>query len=155
MQASNLGNYYEDFIVGDVIHHSLSKTITESDNSMFCLMTMNHHPVHINSDYAQKTQHGRILTVGTLVFSLTVGITVPDISGKAVANLNYEQIDHLAPVFIGDTLYAKTTILDKRESRTKKDRGIIYVETEGYNQHKESVIRFRRNVLIYKKGAAL
>lgn len=155
MLESNLGNYYESFVVGDVIHHSLSKTITESDNNFFCLLTMNHHPVHINRDYASKTQHGQILVVGTLVFSLTVGITVPDISGKAVANLNYEKIDHLAPVFVGDTIYAKTTILDKRESKSKNDRGILYVETEGYNQNKESVIRFRRNVLVYKKGVVL
>lgn len=155
MLESNLGNYYESFVVGDVIHHSLSKTITESDNNIFCLLTMNHHPVHINCDYAAKTQHGQILVVGTLVFSLTVGITVPDISGKAVANLNYETIDHLAPVFVGDTIYAKTTILDKRESKSKNDRGILYVETEGYNQNKESVIRFRRNVLVYKKGVVL
>lgn len=155
MLESNLGNYYESFVVGDVIHHSLSKTITESDNNFFCLLTMNHHPVHINRDYASKTQHGQILVVGTLVFSLTVGITVPDISGKAVANLNYETIDHLAPVFVGDTIYAKTTILDKRESKSKNDRGILYVETEGYNQKSESVIRFRRNVLVYKKGVVL
>ena len=86
--------------------------------------------------------------VGTLVFSLVVGMTVPDISGKAIANLGYEDIEHLAPVFIGDTLYAETTILSKRASQTKKDRGIVYVETIGYNQRGENVISFRRNVLI-------
>lgn len=151
MQASNMGNYYEDFVVGDEISHSLSKTITESDNNLFCLLTMNHHPVHLNLDYAQKKQHGQILVVGTLVFSLVVGMTVPDISGKAVANLDYEKIEHLAPVFIGDTIYAKTKILDKRESKSKKDRGIIYVETVGVNQKGVEVLRFRRHVLIYKK----
>ena len=146
-----MGNYYEDFVVGDEISHSLSKTITESDNNLFCLLTMNHHPVHLNLDYAQKKQHGQILVVGTLVFSLVVGMTVPDISGKAVANLDYEKIEHLAPVFIGDTIYAKTKILDKRESKSKKDRGIIYVETVGVNQKGVEVLRFRRHVLIYKK----
>ena len=112
---------------------------------------MNYHPLHTNVDYASKQQHGKILVVGTLVFSLVVGITVPDISGKAIANLDYEKIEHLAPTFIGDTIYARTKILECRESRTKKDRGIVYVETTGYNQKGENVIRFRRHILI-KRG---
>ena len=148
MEASKLGLYFEEFEVGGKIHHSLSKTIFESDNNFFSLLTMNHHPVHTNTDYAQNNQYGKILVVGTLVFSLVVGMTVPDISGKAIANLGYEDIEHLAPVFIGDTLYAETTILSKRASQTKKDRGIVYVETIGYNQRGENVISFRRNVLI-------
>ena len=90
------------------------------------------------------------MVVGTLVFSLTVGMTVPDISGKAIANLDYESIKHLNPVFIGDTLYARTTILDKRESRSKNDRGIIYVETIASNQNGVDVLSFRRHVLIKK-----
>ena len=135
MKQSFLGLYYEDFVVGEEIRHSLSKTIFESDNNFFSLMTMNHHPVHTNVDYAGKNQHGRILVVGTLVFSLAVGITVPDISGKAIANLDYENIVHLNPVFIGDTIYVRTRVLDKRESRTKNDRGIIYVESIAYNQN--------------------
>ncbi|MEA5127272.1 MAG: MaoC family dehydratase [Proteiniphilum sp.] len=151
MKQSVLGLYFEDFIVGEEIEHSLSKTIFESDNNLFSLMTMNHHPVHTNIDYAEKNQHGKILVVGTLVFSLVVGMTVPDISGKAVANLGYEDIKHLAPVFINDTIYAKTKILGKRESKTKPDRGIIYVETIGYNQNGEDVISFRRNVLVKKE----
>jgi len=150
MTPSTLGHYFEEFTVGETINHALSKTIFESDNNLFSLITMNHHPVHTNLDYARKNQHGKILVVGTLVFSLVVGITVPDISGKAIANLGYEKIDHLAPVHIGDTLYAKTSILSKQESATKKDRGIVYVETTGYNQNKEEVIKFRRNVLIKK-----
>lgn len=152
MKESNIGNYYEDFIVGETINHQLSKTIFESDNNLFSLLTMNYHPVHTNVDYASKQQHGQILVVGTLVFSLVVGITVPDISGKAIANLDYENIKHLAPTFIGDTIYAKTTVLDKRESRSKTDRGIVYVETVGYNQKNEAVISFRRHVLIKKRG---
>lgn len=151
MNAQGIGNYYDDFVVGETIEHSLSKTIFESDNNLFSLLTMNYHPVHTNADYALKQQHGKILVVGTLVFSLVVGITVPDISGKAIANLDYENIRHLAPTFIGDTLYAKTTVIDKRESRSKTDRGIVYVETIGYNQKNEPVISFRRHVLI-KKG---
>ncbi|WP_315352188.1 MaoC family dehydratase [Phocaeicola abscessus] len=150
MKQSVLGLYYEDFIEGEEIHHSLSKTIFESDNNMFSLLTMNHHPVHTNIDYAQKNQHGKILVVGTLVFSIVVGMTVPDISGKAIANLGYEEVKHLAPVFINDTIYARTKILSKRESKSKPDRGIVYVETIGYNQAGVDVISFRRNVLIKK-----
>ena len=151
MKHSVLGLYFEDFIVGKEITHSLSKTIFESDNNFFSLLTMNHHPVHTNLDYAQDSQHGKILVVGTLVFSLVVGMTVPDISGKAIANLGYDDIKHLNPVFINDTLYARTLILEKRESHSKKDRGVVYVETIGYNQHGVDVISFRRSVLIKKK----
>lgn len=114
-------------------------------------MTMNHHPVHTNIDYASKNQHGKILVVGTLVFSLAVGITVPDISGKAIANLGYENIKHLNPVFINDTIYVRSRILDKRESKTKSDRGIIYVESIAYNQDGIDVLSFRRHVLIKKR----
>ena len=152
MKSSVLGLYYEDFVIGEEIKHSLSKTIFESDNNFFSLLTMNHHPVHTNVDYAAKNQHGRILVVGTLVFSLTVGITVPDISGKAIANLDYEGIKHLAPVFLGDTIYVRTKILDKRESRSKNDRGIIYVESVAYNQHGVDVLSFRRHVLVKKQN---
>ena len=150
MIPSKLGHYFDDFVVGETIEHALSKTIIESDNNFFSLLTMNHHPVHTNLDYAEKNQHGKLLVVGTLVFSLVVGMTVPDISGKAIANLGYEDIRHLSPVFIGDTICAKTTILDKRASKTKLDRGIIYVETIGYNQPGEPVISSRRNVLVKK-----
>ena len=151
MNQSVLGLYYEDFVVGDEIKHSLSKTIFESDNNFFSLLTMNYHPVHINLDYASKNQHGKILVVGTFVFSLAVGITVPDISGKAIANLEYECIKHLNPVFLNDTIYVRTRILDKRESKTKNDRGIIYVESIASNQNGVDVLSFRRKVLVKKR----
>jgi len=151
MIPSKLGSYYEEFIIGEEIQHELSKTIFESDNNLFSLLTMNHHPVHTNLDYAEKNQHGKILVVGTLVFSLAVGITVPDISGKAIANLGYEDVKHLNPVFIGDTIYAKTKVIDKVESKQKPDRGIVHVETIAYNQHGENVLSFRRKVLIKKQ----
>ena len=125
MEPSKLGMYFEEFEVGQEIQHSLSKTIFESDNNFFSLLTMNHHPVHTNMDYAQKNQHGQLLVVGTLVFSIVVGMTVPDISGKAIANLGYEDVKHLRPVFVNDTIYAKTRILSKRESQSKPDRGIV------------------------------
>lgn len=151
METSKMGSYYEEFVVGEVINHSLSKTIFECDNNFFSLMTMNHHPIHTNIDYAGNSKHQKLLVVGTLVFSIVVGMTVPDISGKAIANLDYESIKHLGPVFINDTIYAKTKILEKRESRSKSDRGIVYVETIAYNQNRDEVLSFRRHVLIKKK----
>lgn len=152
MEGFTIGRYLEEFTQGEIIQHTTSKTIFESDNNLFSLLTMNHHPVHTNSDYAAKQQHGQILVVGTLVFSLVVGFSVPDISGKAIANLAYENIEHLSPVFVNDTIYAKTRILDISVSKSKNDRGIVYVETIGYNQRNEDVIRFRRKVLIKKKS---
>ncbi|MBQ4634821.1 MAG: MaoC family dehydratase [Akkermansia sp.] len=150
MKQSVLGLYFEDFEVGSEIVHSLSKTIFESDNNFFSLLTMNHHPLHTNIDYAGKNQHGRVLVVGTLVFSLAVGITVPDISGKAIANLGYDEVNHLNPVFVNDTIYVRTRVLDKRESQSKPDRGIIHVESIASNQHGIDVLSFRRHVLIKK-----
>ncbi len=147
----SFGNFYEDFIVGETIRHASSKTIFESDNNFFSLLTMNHHPVHLDINYAEQQQHGKILVVGTLVFSLAVGLTVADISGKAVANLGYESVKHLKPTFIGDTIYARTEILDKRESSSKDDRGIVSVITYASNQNNEDVLSFERSVLIKKR----
>ncbi len=152
MNKSVLGLYYEEFEIGGEIRHSLSKTIFESDNNFFSLLTMNHHPVHTNADYACRNQHGKIMVVGTLVFSLAVGITVPDISGKAIANLGYDEVKHLAPVFVNDTIYVRSRILDKRESKSKPDRGIIHVESVAYNQYGDDVLSFRRHVLIKKNN---
>lgn len=152
MSTFELGRYFEEFTAGETIYHSTSKTIFESDNNLFSLLTMNHHPLHTNMDFATTSQYGKILVVGTLVFSLVVGITVPDISGKAIANLAYENINHLAPVFINDTIYARTQILECIPSKSKPDRGILYVETTGYNQHKQDVIQFRRKVLIKRQA---
>lgn len=152
MKQFGIGHYFEDFVAGETIHHATSKTIFESDNNLFSLLTMNHHPVHTNLDYASKQQHGKILVVGTLVFSLAVGITVPDISGKAIANLGYEEIKHLAPVFINDTIYARTKILDCIPSKSKDDRAIIYVETYATNQDGIDVLSFRRKILVKRKN---
>jgi acyl dehydratase len=142
------GTYYEEFQVGDIYRHWPGKTITESDNNLFSLLTMNHHPVHLDHKYASSKQHGKVLVVGTLVFSVVVGMTVSDISGNAIANLLYENINHLAPVYIGDTIYASTTVLEKHLSKSKNDRGIIYVETTAFNQNDAKVLSFRRKVLI-------
>lgn len=145
------GAYYEDFSVGSVYKHWPGKTISESDNNLFSLLTMNHHPLHQDANYAEKQQHGKILVVGTLVISMVVGLTVSDISGKAIANLGFEKISHDNPVFIGDTLYAETEILQKRESGKKNDRGIVYVETRAFNQARIKVLTLRRHILIPKK----
>ena len=149
----NFGRYYEDFSVGQVIQHYPGRTITESDNVLFCMLTMNHHPVHIDADYAARTQYGRPLVVGTLVFSMVVGMTVSDISGHAIANLEYSEVIHHAPVFHGDSIRAHTTVLKKRESRSKPDRGIVWVETEASNQRGEKVLSFQRAVLVPKRAA--
>ena len=151
MEFNSIGRYLDEFKIGDVINHSLSKTVFESDNNLFSLMTLNNHPVHTNLDYAESNQHGKILVVGTLVFSLAVGITVPDISGKAIANLEYLNIKHVNPVFINDTIYVSSEILDVRESKSKSDRGIIHVKSLVYNQNNEIVLTFERKVLIKKK----
>lgn len=146
------GNYLEDFEVGMVFKHWPGRTITEFDDTWFSQMTMNQHPLHSDAYYAEHTQHGQRLVNGTLVFSLAVGMTVADISGKAIANLEYESIKHLAPTWHGDTIYAETEVLDVRESQSKPDRGVIYVETRVRNQRDEIVMTFRRRVLIPKRG---
>lgn len=148
---SDFGRYLEEFEAGTIIKHWPGKTITESDNNLFSLLTMNHHPVHIDQYYASQAQHGQVLVVGTLVFSLVVGLTVRDISGKAIANLNYSEINHHHPVHIGDTLYAETEIVSVRESKSKADRGIVKVTTRAYNQNKELVLSFTREVLVLRK----
>src|SRR5207247_8806236 len=128
---------FDDLDVRQNFEHPPGRTITEFDNTWFSLMTMNQHPLHIDAHYGRSTQHGKCLVNGTLVFSLVVGMTVADISGKAIANLEYETIKHVAPVFHGDSIYAESVILEKRESASKPDRGVIYVETKGLNQNQE------------------
>ena len=145
------GRYFEEFNEGDIYKHWPGKTITESDNNLFCLLTMNLNPLHLDTEYVKSHPHGRILVVGTLVFSLVVGMSVADISGKAIANLEYEKITHDGPVFIGDTLYAQTEILEKRESKSKPDRGVVYVETKAFNQRAQLVLTLRRHVLVPKR----
>jgi len=151
-EAREFGRYFEDFEVGDVYKHRPGKTITEYDDHLFCMITMNHHPLHTNAHYAEKATHfGRNVVVGNLVYSLALGMSVPDVSGKAIANLEVESLQHAAPMFHGDTLYAETTVLDKKESRSKPDRGVVTVETRGYNQDGDEVLYFRRKVLIPKR----
>ncbi|WP_069801396.1 MaoC family dehydratase [Thermogemmatispora onikobensis] len=144
----SFGRCYEDFEVGDVYKHWPGRTITEYDDTLFCMLTMNHHPLHIDANYAAYTQHKQRLVVGALVFSIALGMSVPDVSGKAIANLEFEEVKHLAPTFHGDTIYAESRVLDKRLSTSKPDRGIVTVETVAYNQRGEMVLSYRRRVLV-------
>ena len=153
-RETRFGRYLEDFEVGDVYVHWPGKTITEADDHLFCMITMNHHPLHTDAYYAEReTQFGKNVVVGNLVYSLALGMSVPDVSGKAIANLEIESLKHARPTFHGDTIYAKTTVLEKTESRSKPDRGIVYVETVAWNQRDEIVCEFRRRVLIPKRPA--
>ena len=152
-EARQFGRYLEDFEVGDVYKHWPGKTITEYDDHLFCMITMNHHPLHTNAHYAEtQTQFGRNVVVGNLVYSLALGMSVPDVSGKAIANLEVESLKHTAPMFHGDTLYAQTTVLEVKESSSKPDRGIVTVETRGCNQEGVEVLYFRRKVMVPKRG---
>ncbi|HEX9887518.1 MAG TPA: MaoC family dehydratase [Longimicrobiales bacterium] len=153
-EARPFGRFFEDFEVGDVYKHWPGKTITESDDHLFCLITMNHHPLHLDAHYAEtQTQFKRNVVVGNLVYSVALGMSVPDVSGRAIANLEVESLQHKAPMFHGDTLYAETTVLDKKESSSKPDRGVVTVETRGFNQDGVEVLSFRRKVMIPKRGS--
>ena len=148
----NFGRFLEDFKVGRVYKHRDKKTITEKDNNLFCQITMNHHPLHLDAEYAKSTIYKKIVVAGTYVASIAVGLSVSDISGKAIANLDYKKITHDAPVFLGDILHAETEILEVKESKTKPDRGIVFVETRAFNQNNKKVLTLRRHILIPKRG---
>ncbi len=146
------GRYLDDFEVGDVYKHWPSKTITEAEDHLFCDITMNHHPLHSDRWFAEEeTQFKQNVVVGNFVYSLVLGMSVPDVSGKAIANLEVESLKHSKPTFHGDTIRAETTVLDKAESQSKPDRGVVTVETRGVNQRGEEVCYFRRKVLVPRK----
>ena len=149
--ARRYGRYLEEFEVGDVYEHWPAKTVTEADDHMFCLLTMNHHPLHINDVYAAESQQGQNVVVGPLVYSLAVGMTVGDISGKAIANLATEELSHPAPVFHGDTLYCESEVLDVKPSRSKPDRGVVQVHTRVHKQDGTLVAEFKRSVLVPRR----
>ena len=145
------GRCYEEFEAGALYKHWPGRTITEYDDTLFCMLTMNHNPLHIDANYAENTRYKQRLVAGPLIFSIALGMSVPDVSGNAVANLEFENVKHLAPTFHGDTIYAETRVLDKKLSSTKPDRGVITVETIAYNQRGERVLSFRRRVLVPTK----
>ena len=152
--ARAYGRYLEDFEVGAVYEHWPAKTVTEADDHLFCLITMNHHPLHINDVYAQRSQQGRNVVVGPLVYSLALGMSVADVSGKAIANLATEELSHPAPVFHGDTLFVQSEVLEVTPSRSKADRGVVRVKTDAYNQDGQLVASFKRAVLVPRRQAA-
>ena len=150
--AHSYGRYLEEFEVGDVYKHWPAKTVTESDDHLFCLITMNHHPLHLNDVYAANSQQGQNVVVGPLVYSLALGMSVADVSGKAIANLATEELSHPAPVFHGDTLFAESEVLDVKASQSKPDRGVVRVHTRVYKQDGTLVAEFKRLVLVPKKN---
>jgi acyl dehydratase len=149
------GRYFEQFEVGDIYQHWPGKTVTEADDHLFCMITMNHHPLHTDAWFAEhSTVQKRNVVVGNLVYSLVLGMSVPDVSGSAIANLEVESLIHRFPTFHGDTIYAETRVLEKIPSESKADRGIVVVETKGFNQDGQEVCYFRRKVMVWKSEFA-
>ena len=151
--AHTYGRYLEEFEVGALYKHWPAKTITEADDHLFCLLTMNHHPLHINVVYAGQSQQSRNVVVGTLVYAIALGMSVSDVSGKAIANLATEELKHPAPVFHGDTLFVESEVLEVTPSRSKPDRGVVKVRTDVYKQDGTLVATFRRAVLVPRREA--
>jgi acyl dehydratase len=146
------GKYFEELEVGAVLKHSLGRTITEMDNVLFTSLTMNTQPLHLNEDFAGKTQFGQRIVNGIFTLGLAVGLTVADLTeGTLAANLGYERVQHPHPMFHGDTLYVETEILSKRESRSQPDRGIVQFRHIGRNQDGTVVIEFERTALMLKR----
>ncbi|MEE8244032.1 MAG: MaoC family dehydratase [Pseudomonadales bacterium] len=149
------GRYLEDFSVGDVYEHRPGRTITESDNTWFTLLTMNQHPLHFDHEYAAKSEFGQVLVNSCLTVSIVTGMSVSDVSQKTIANLGWQEIKLTGPVFIGDTLYAESEVLEIRESKSRPNQGIVSIRTTGRKQSGEPVIDFRRAMLIPKRGHAV
>ena len=149
------GRYFEDFEIDDVYEHRPGRTITESDNTWFTLLTMNQHPLHFDKEYGEKTEFGRVLVNSCLTISMVTGMSVSDISQKTIANLGWDKVRLSGPVFIGDTLYAESRVLSKRESNSRPNQGIVSVETTGIKQEGTKVISFERSMLIPFRGHAI
>lgn len=146
------GLYFEDFVVGDVFEHPLGRTLTTNDNIWFTLLTQNTAPIHFDHEYAKQTEFGKPLVVATLTLALVAGQSVTDISQNVVASLGWNDIKMPNPVFEGDTIRSRSTILKARESASRPHAGIVTVHTEGFNQRGETVISYDRSVLVYKRG---
>ena len=151
----SFGRYFEDFEVGDVYEHRPGRTISEADNTWFTLLTMNQHPLHFDVEYAAKSEFGKPLVNSCLSLSIVVGMTVSDLSQKVVANLGWTDIKLTAPVFAGDTLYAESQILDKRESQSRPTQGIVRASTTGMKADGTVVMTFERSFLAAKRGHAV
>jgi acyl dehydratase len=149
------GRYFEDFIVGDVYEHRPGKTVLESDNHLFTLLTLNTHPLHFDAEYGKGTEFGQNLVVSTYTLALLIGMSVSDCSQKAIANLGMDEVRFTGPVFAGDTLYGESEVLAKRESKSRPGQGIVTIRTLGKNQRGETICSFRRDMLIPARGHAV
>lgn len=146
------GKYYEDLQVGAVFKHRLGRTVTEMDNVLFCALTMNTQPLHIDEEFAKTTHFGTRIVNGLYTLALVIGLTVSELTeGTIVANLGYEKVSHPRPVFHGDTITVETEVLEKRESRSNPDRGIVRLKHVGHNQGGEPVVVVERSVLFLKR----
>jgi len=146
------GRYYEDFVVGDTYEHRPGRTITATDNTWFTLLTMNTHPLHFDAEYAKASEFGRCLVASPLTVAMMVGMSVSDVSQKAIANLGWKEIKLTHPVFVGDTLYAESSVLEMRDSRSRPEAGLVTVSTVGRNQAGVVVCTFERTILVARRG---
>lgn len=146
------GRYYEDFEAGDVYHHRLGRTVTSEDNTLFTMLTLNTNPIHFDAHLGESTPYGKILVNSCFTLSLAVGQSVTDLSEHVMANLGWDEVRLPAPVFVGDTIYSRSTILEKRESSKRPDVGIVSARTESVNQRGEIVISYKRTFMVYKRG---
>lgn len=149
-----MGRYLEDFVVGEVIEHPLGRTITDADNAWFTLLTMNTNQMHFNDHYSEQSPFGRQLVNSALTLAMVVGMSVGDVSQHAMANLSWTDITLPHPVFVGDTLYARSKVLAVRESKSRPKVGIVSVRTQGLNQDGETIMTFDRSVMVWKREAA-
>lgn len=149
---ASYGRYLEDFEVGHVYEHRPGRTITDNDNIQFSLMTMNAHPMHCDANYASKSEFGRLLVNSGLSLAVVLGMTVNDVSAKAIANLGWKEIRLTAPVFGGDTLYAESEVLEVRATKSRPTQGIVTTRTRGFNQDGVMVMEFIRMSLIPRRG---
>ena len=148
------GKYFEEFIVGEVFNHQPGRTVTESDNVMFTCLTMNPQPLHLDEEFAKATEFGQRLVNSILTLGIAVGLSVGDTTlGTTIGNLGFDKVEFPKPVFHGDTLYVETEIVDKRESRSRPDAGIVFFEHRAVNQRQELVARIRRAGVMRKKPA--
>ena len=151
----DIGRYFEDFNVGDVYEHRPGRTISEADNQWFTLLTMNTHPLHFDAEYASKSEFGKPLVNSCLTRSVVAGMSVSDVSQKNIANLGWTDIKLPGPVFVGDTLYAESEVLDKRESKSRPTQGVVTIRTIGTKQDGTTVMSFERVMLVPKRGHAV
>jgi itaconyl-CoA hydratase len=146
------GRFYEDFEIDDTYQHPLGRTISETDNTWFTLLSMNPNQLHFNKEYGRRTEFGRRIVDSTLTFSIVTGMSVSDISLNVIANLGWDEVRLTHPLFIGDTLYADSTVIEKRESKSRPNAGIVKFKTRGINQDGVVIISFFRTILVYKRG---